>query len=270
MREELTEHQIHSTNDRHSISQQVTLGNVIKSTQVSETGSTNMASVRSLTAVRNDVDTHLTLRGLDSGVSLTRRDGVTLGVEQEVVNEGLHVLLHGSSWGRRNLVVLDTDRTSRHLVETLVDNAEGLAELLHSAEVSVVAVTVGSNRDIELNLVVGVVGLVLADVEGDSRTSEHDTSEGKVQSLGSRNDTNTPQSLNPDTVVGQHLLGLVDSVAELGSPLVNVVEKTNGDILVNTTGSDVGSVETGTGNTLVEFLHLSVIAVVQLTTVYLP
>jgi hypothetical protein len=243
---------------------------MIKSTQVSETGSTNVASVRSLTAVRNDVNTHLTLRGLDSGVGLTRGDGIALGVEKEVVDKGLHVLLHGGSWGRRNLVVLNTDGTSRHLVEALVDNSERLAELLHSAEVSVVAVTVGSNGNIEFDLVVGVVRLVLADVERNTRTSQHDTSEGKVQSLSGRNDTNTPQSLNPDTVVSQHLLGLVDSVAELGSPLVNVVEKANGDILVNTTGSNVGSVETGTGNTLVEFLHLSVIVIFQLTTIHLP
>lgn len=229
-----------------------------------------MASVRSLTAIGDDVNTHLTLGGLDSGVGLTRGDGVTLGVEQEVVNEGLHVLLHGGSGRRRNLVVLDTDGTSRHLVETLVDNAKGLTELLHSAEVSVVAITVGSNRNVELDLVVGIVGLVLADVEGNSRTSEHDTSEGKVQSLSSRNDTDTPQSLNPDTVVCQHLLGLVDSVAELGSPLVDVVKKSNGDILVNTTGSDVGSVETGARNTLVEFLPLSVITITQWTIVYLP
>jgi hypothetical protein len=135
-----------------------------------------------------------------------------------------------------------------------VDNTEGLSELLHSAKVSVITVTVGSNRNIELNLVVSVVWLVLADIEGNTGTSEHDTGEGKVQSLRGRNNTNTPQSLDPDTVIGQHLLGLVDSVAELGGPLVNIVEKTNGDILMDTTGSNVGGVETGAGDTLVEFL----------------
>ena len=248
----------------------MTLRDVIESTQVSETGSTDVASVWSLATVRNDVHTHLTLGGLDGGVGLTRGNSVTLGVEEEVVDEGLHVLLHGGSGRRRDLVVLDTDRASGHLVEALVNDAEGLAELLHSAEVTVVAVTVGSNRNVELDLVIGIIGLVLADIKRNSRTSEHDTGKGKVQSLSSRNDTNTPQSLNPDTVVGQHLLGLVDSVAELGSPLVNVVKKTNGNILVNTTGSDVGSVETGAGNTLVEFLPLSVIAIVELTIVHLP
>jgi hypothetical protein len=232
----------------------VTLGDVIETTQVGKTGSADVASVWSLTAVRDNVDAHLTLRGLDRGVCLTRGNCVTLGVEQEVVDKGLHVLLHGGSGRRRDLVILNTDRALGHLVKALVDNTKGLSELLHSAKVSVVTVTVGSNRDIELNLVVSVVWLVLADIEGNAGTSEHDTSEGKVQSLSSRNNTNTSQSLNPDTVIGQHLLGLVDSVAELGSPLVNIVEKTNRNILVDTTGSNVGGVETSTGNTLVEFL----------------
>ncbi|KAI6770051.1 hypothetical protein HG530_004680 [Fusarium avenaceum] len=197
-----------------------------------------MASVWSLAAVRDNVDTHLTLRGLNRGVCLTRGNCVTLGVEQEVVDKGLHVLLHRSSGRRRDLVILNTDRALGHLVKALVNNTEGLSELLHSAKVSVVTVTVGSNRNIKLNLVISVVWLVLADIEGNTGTSEHDTGERKVQSLRSRNDTNTSQSLNPDTVISQHLLGLVDSVAELGGPLVNIVEKTNGDILVDTTGSN--------------------------------
>jgi hypothetical protein len=36
--------------------------------------------------------------------------------------------------------------------------------------------------------------------------------------------------------------------------LVDVVKKTNGKILGNTTGANVGGVKTGTRNTLVEFL----------------
>lgn len=232
----------------------MTLGDVIETTQVSETGGSDVASVWSLAAVTDDVDTHLALGSLDGGVGLTGRNGVALGVEKEVVDEGLHVLLHGGSGRRRDLVVLDADGAGGHLVQALVDDAEGLSELLHSAEISVVAVSVGSDGDVELDLVVGVVGLALSDIPRHAGTSEHDTGEGEVQRLSGGNDTDTPQSLNPDSVVGQHLLGLVDTVAELGSPLVNVVEKTNGDILVNTTGSDVGGVETGTRDTLVEFL----------------
>jgi hypothetical protein len=40
--------------------------------------------------------------------------------------------------------------------------------------------------------------------------------------------------------------------------LVDVVEEPDGDVLRDTTGSDVGGVKTSTGDTLVEFLYYAV------------
>jgi hypothetical protein len=250
----LTKHQIHRTNHRHSIGQQMALGNSIETTQVSEARSANVAPVRTLATITDDVDTHLALGGLDGGVSITGRDGVALGVEKEVVDEGLHVLLHSCSGRRGDLVVLHADGAGGHLVQALVDDAQRLTELFHTDEISVVAVTVGTNGHIKFDLVVGIIRLALSDIPRYTGATQHGAGEGEVQSLGGRNDTNTPQSLNPDTVVRKHLLGLINTVTELSSPLVDVIEKTNGDILVNTTRADVGSVQTGTGDSLVEFL----------------
>ena len=227
---------------------------MIETTQVGETRCSDMASVWSLATVTDNVHTHLSLGRLNGRVCLTRGNGVTLGVEEEMVDKGLHVLFHGSSGRRRNLVVLNSDGATGHLVQALVDNSEGLAELLHSAEISIVAIAIGANRNVELDLVISVVRLALSDIPWHTRTSKHNTGEGQVQCLGSGNDTNTSQSLNPDTVVSQHLFGLVESVTKLSSPLVDVVEKTNGDILVDTTGSNIGGVKTGTRDTLIEFL----------------
>jgi hypothetical protein len=135
-----------------------------------------------------------------------------------------------------------------------VDDAEGLTELLHTAEVTVVAVTVDTDGDIELDLVVCVVRLGLADIPWHTRTTKHDTRERVVESISGADDANTLGTADPDTVVGQKLLGLVNTVAELCGPLVNIVKKTKGKILRNTTGADVGGVKTGTRDTLVEFL----------------
>jgi hypothetical protein len=227
---------------------------LVEATQVSETRSTDLASVRSLGTVGDNEDTHLTLRGFDGGVGLTGRNGVTLAVKQEVVNESLHVLLHSGTWRRGNLVVLNLDGSRGDLVQALEDDAQRLAELLHAAEVTVVAVTVDTNGHIELNLVVSIVGLGLADIPWDTRTTKHDTSERVVESICGRNNTNTLGTALPDTVVGQKLLSLVNAVTELSGPLVDVVKDTNGEILGNTTGTDVSSVETGTRDTLVELL----------------
>lgn len=43
-----------------------------------EPGCANLAAVRAVGTVRDEVYTHLTLRRLNGGVSLTWRDGVTL------------------------------------------------------------------------------------------------------------------------------------------------------------------------------------------------
>lgn len=234
----------------------MTLANVVKATQVSETRGANVASIRALATITDNVDTHFALGGLNGGVRLARGHGVTLCVEKEVVNECLHVLLHGGARRGSDLVVLDADGAAGHLVEALVDDAQRLAELFHAAEVAVVAVAVGADGDVKLNLVVGVVGLALADIPRDTGTAQHDAAEGQVQSLGGRQDTDTTQTLDPDAVVGKHLLSLVESVAKLRGPLVDVVENTNGQILVDTAGADVGSVQASTGDTLIEFLSI--------------
>lgn len=251
----LSEHQIHSTDNGNSISQQVSSRDLVESSQVSETWCSDLTSVWSLRSIRNQEDTHLSLWRLDSRVRLSRWDGVTLCEEQEVVNKGLHVLLHRRSWWWRDLVVLNTDWASWHLVQALVDDAEGLTELFHAAEVTVVTVTIDTDWDVKLDLVVGVVWLGLADIPWDTGTAEHDTGEGEVEGVGGGDLSNALGAADPDTVVGQKLLGLVDAVTELGCPLVDVVKETNWDILVNSSWSDVGGVKTGSRDTLVELLE---------------
>lgn len=135
-----------------------------------------------------------------------------------------------------------------------MDDAQRLSELLHTAEVPVVAVTVDTDGDVELDLVVRVVGLGLADIPGDTGTTQHDTGETHVERISGRDNTNTLSSGLPDAVVGEQLLGLVNAVTELGGPLIDVVKETERKVLGNTTRADVGGVETGTGDTLVEFL----------------
>ena len=97
------------------------------------------------------------------------------GTDLEVVDQRLHALLHGRTRRRHELVVVNLDSTGGHLVQTLVsktrvqnqvrypnmpvtpgthlvDDAERLPELLYTAEVPVVAVTVLTHWHIELNL----------------------------------------------------------------------------------------------------------------------
>jgi hypothetical protein len=237
--------------------------NLVKTTQVSETRSADLAPVWPLATVTDQENSHLTLRSLDGGVSLTRRNGVTLGVEKEVVDKGLHVFLHSSTRRGHDLVVLDADGAGRHLIQALVNDAEGLAKLLHAAEVAVIAVAVDTDRDIELDLVVGIVGLGLTDIPGNTRAAEHNTSEAHVKRIGGADNTNALGSSLPDTVVREQFFGFVDAVTKLSSPLVDIIQEAKREILGDTTGSDVGGVETGTRYSLVKFLVKQFISKLQ-------
>ena len=227
---------------------------LIEAPQMRKPRRANLAPIRPLAAVANDEDAHLALGRLDGAICLAGGDGVALCEEEEVMDEGLHVLLHGGAGRGRDLVVLDADGARRHLVEALVDDAERLAELLHAAEVAVVAVAVDADGHVELHLVVRVVGLALAHVPGHAAAAEHDAREGVVEGVGGGDDANALGPAFPDPVVGEELFGLVDPVAKLRRPLVNVVEEANGKVLMNAAGADIGGVETGAGNAFIEFL----------------
>lgn len=228
--------------------------NLIETTQVSESRSTDLAAIRSLGAIADQEHSHLTLGGLDGSIGLTGRHRVALCEEEEVVDQSLHVLLHGSTGRRRDLVILNTNGAGRHLVQALVDDAERLAEFLHTAEVTVVAVAVDADRDVEFNLVIGVVGLGLADVPWDTGATEHDTRKAHVQRISGVDDTDPLGSHFPDTVICEQFLGLIDAVTELRGPLIDIVQETKGKILSYTTRADISRMKTGAGNSFIEFL----------------
>lgn len=111
-----------------------------------------------------------------------------------------------------------------------MDDAEGLAELFHAAEVAVVAVAVDAHRDVEFHLVVRVVRLAFAHVPGYARASEHDAGEGEVEGVGGGDDANALGAPFPDAVVCEEFFGFIDAVTELGRPLVDVVEEADGEV----------------------------------------
>ena len=173
------------------------------------------------------------------------------------MDERFHVLLHGRAGRGGDFVVFDSDGAGRHFVEALVDDAEGLAELLHAAEVAVVAVSVDADWDVEFDLVVRVIRLAFAHVPGYTASSEHDAGEGVVEGFGGGDHTDVLGSAFPDSIIREQLFGFVNSIAELSCPLVDVVEEAEGKVLVYAAGADVSGVKTGARNTFVEFLSCS-------------
>lgn len=130
---DLTEHQIHGSDDSYSVSKQMSPGDMVHAGKMGKSWRSDLASVWALTSITDDENTHLSLRSFDGTVRLPGWDGISFGVQKEMVNKGFHVLLHGRSWWRRDLVVLNLDWASWHLVQTLVDDSQRLSEFFHSA-----------------------------------------------------------------------------------------------------------------------------------------
>ena len=87
-----------------------------------------------------------------------------------------------------------------------------------------------AHGDIKVDLVVGVVGLGFSHVPGDAAASEHYARKGIVEGVGGGDDADALCTALPDPVVGQEFFGFVDTVAELGRPLVDVVEEAEGEV----------------------------------------
>ncbi len=170
------------------------------------------------------------------------------------MDQSFHVFFHCCSGRRGDLVVFDSDGAGRHLVETLVDDAEGLAELFHTAQVAVVAVSIDPDWDIKLHLIIRIIWLALAYIPGYTTASKHDAGERIVESIGGGNNTNPLRSAFPDSVVGEQFFGLVNPVPELSRPLVDVIQEADGEVLVDAARANVGRVKAGTGDAFVEFL----------------
>jgi hypothetical protein len=73
----------------------------------------------------------------------------------EVVDQLLHVALHLDARRRRDLVVVDDDRTGvlAQPIDALLDDPVRLAHFLDAHEVPVVGIAVDPDRDVELHLV---------------------------------------------------------------------------------------------------------------------
>ena len=88
----------------------------VGASKVSETRRTDAATVWPVSAIRDEVDTHLALGRLDGRVRLPRGNRVSLAEELEVMDKRFHALLHRRAWWGDELVIVNLDHTSGHLV----------------------------------------------------------------------------------------------------------------------------------------------------------
>src|SRR5262249_10501884 len=124
----LPENDVDRPQDGGDVRQHVAAAEEIHRLQMRETGRADLAFVRLVGAVGDQVDAELALGRLDGRVYLAGRHVKALGVELEVVDERLHRALHLAARRRHDLVVDDADRS------LAVGSAQPLDALLHDAD----------------------------------------------------------------------------------------------------------------------------------------
>ncbi len=223
---------------------------------MSESRRSNVTSVRFARAIGDQVHAHLALGRLDGRVGVTGRHLVALGEQLKVVNQRLHGLLHLGTTRRHHLVIVGAHLAHGHLVQALLDDAQALSHLLHADQVAIVGVAVDADGHVELDLVVGVVRLTLAQVPLDARAAQHGAAEAQVERVLGRHDADADRARSPQAIRREQVFYFVQALTELADERVNVVHETDGQVVGDSARTNVSGVETRARHSLVELHHL--------------
>ena len=135
-----------------------------------------------------------------------------------MVDERLHRALHLGAGRGRHLALAGRDRPLparlQQLPHALLHDVGGLAHLLHADHLAIVVVAVGAHRDVELHLLVALVGLGLAQVPGGARAAHHHAREAPGPALVERHDADVDVALLEDAVVDEQGIEVVHHLEE--------------------------------------------------------
>ena len=138
------------------------------------------------------------------------------------------------------------------MLEALPDEAHALAHLLDAAQIAVVAVAVLAHRYVEIELVIDLVGLRLAQIPGDVGAAQHDAGEPPVHGVLGADDTDVAIALLEDAVLGEESLDVVDDLEERIAPCRDVLGQPRREVLVHPADAVVGGVQARAAHPLVE------------------
>src|SRR5258708_2172889 len=116
--------------------------------------------------------------------------------------QSFHRALHLAPARWKDLVVLDRDRPlpvgCAQFCNALLHDAHGLAHFFHANQVTVVAVAVLADRNVEIHLGVAFVGLRLAKIPGGSRAAHHHAGKSPFPGLLERDHADVDVALLED------------------------------------------------------------------------
>ena len=246
--------------DGHGVGHEAAAHHVREGLQVHEARASDAQSVGLGAAIGHDVAAQLPAGRFHRRVGLPRRHLEALGEELEVVDQGLHRLVDAGPGRRGDLLVLHPVVAAGHALDDLADQPHRLADLVQADGVAVEGVAVGADHDVEVQLVVGQVGLVPAQVPGVAGGAQDGPGGPEGQGLVGGDDPDALQALPPDGLAGHQGVVLlqpgrdeVEQGQDASSPAV-------GQVGGHATGADVVVVHPQAGDRLEEAQDLLALA----------
>src|SRR3546814_1577452 len=95
------------------------------------------------------------------------------GIKLEVMDEGLHRLLHLATPWRHNLAVEASNRTFRHLLEALLHDLRRLAHFFNANHEAIITVAIRADGDFKVHAIIDIVWLRPAKVPGNAGAADH-------------------------------------------------------------------------------------------------
>src|SRR6185312_15031429 len=141
----------------------------------------------------------------------------------EVVDHGFHSTRRLGLGRENHARIVDVDRSVRKTVERLPHDARGLAHLLDANEIAIVHVTVDTDRHIEIVGLVVEIWKVLAHVVRDAGCAYHRPGQSPVDRLFRAHHTEPDRAADPDAVVRQKLLDVIQHLVESGKKASGIV-----------------------------------------------
>jgi len=220
-----------------------------------------------LTAVAHDVEAELSVGRLDRGVRLRARDLEAavghreLEVGDRALNRRVDLLLRRP---RHPLVDAHVDVARREVFQRLMHDLQALAHLLHADEIPGVAIPGARTADLELEVLVGEIGLVLAEVAGHPAGPGHGAGGAAGDRLFLREHTHALGAVDEDPVAGQEPLHVVERLGEGLEEGADLLDHQGREILRHTSDAGVGVREPRAAERLEDVVdHLALVEAVQ-------
>src|SRR5713226_10359498 len=239
-----SEHDIDRADDGRDIGEHVPAREKVYRLQMRESRRADLALVRFVAAIGDQIDPELALGGLDRGIDFPGRHMEPLGVQFEMMDQRFHRALHLATPRRHDLVVrmghgsLPFRRTQ--LVQALFHDPHRLAHFLHADAVAVVAVAVLADRDVEIHLRVAFVGLRLAQIPGRAGTAHHHPGKTPGPGVLELDHGDIDVALLEHPVVGQQAFDVVADLEKRIAERPDVVDELFRQILVDAADAEIG------------------------------